>query len=159
MVAKRHISDLFEAEGIRNVGLEEVERDDGVWLITIGFSRPWDSESHNLFGMAPDPPQAHVQGCANRRYRRGDHIRHEPRGRHPKRGYAMISAVPVATYRVETFQEGDWWLVEVVGLDVKHTQARTLEDVREMARDLVALVPEIDEADVGPIEATENDWR
>ena len=57
MVAKRHIRDLFETEGIRNVGLEEVERDDGVWLITIGFSRPWDFESHNLFGMAQAPPR------------------------------------------------------------------------------------------------------
>ena len=57
MVAKRHIRDLFETEDIRNVGLEEVELEDGVWLITIGFSRPWDFESHNLFGMAPEPPR------------------------------------------------------------------------------------------------------
>ena len=42
------------------------------------------------------------------------------------------------------------------GLDDNHTQARTLEDVREMARDLVALVLEIDEADVGQIEVPEN---
>ena len=54
-MAKRHIRDLFETEGIKNVGLEEVERGDGVWRITIGFSRPWDFESDNLFGTTQAP--------------------------------------------------------------------------------------------------------
>ena len=44
-MAKKAISDLFEEEGIRNLGLEEVEFDDksGTWRVTIGFSRSWDA--------------------------------------------------------------------------------------------------------------------
>ena len=42
-IAKEHIVELFEDEEILNLGLEEVEFDDeGVWRITIGFSRPWN---------------------------------------------------------------------------------------------------------------------
>ena len=42
-VAKLHIIDLFEEEEIVNMGLEEVELDEeGIWRITIGFSRGWD---------------------------------------------------------------------------------------------------------------------
>ncbi len=43
-MAKNHIKDLFENEGISNLGLEEVDFDDqtSVWYVTIGFSRPWD---------------------------------------------------------------------------------------------------------------------
>ena len=71
----------------------------------------------------------------------------------------MTSAAATTTYRVETFQDGDWWVARVAGLDANYTQARTLEEVREMARDLIALALDIDEADVGPIEVTQNDWR
>ena len=41
--AKEHIADIFADESIMNVGLEEVEfnESDRVWVITIGFSRPW----------------------------------------------------------------------------------------------------------------------
>ena len=71
----------------------------------------------------------------------------------------MTSVAAITPYRVETFQDGDWWVARVVGLDANYTQARTLEEVREMARDLIALALDIDEAEVGPIEVTENDWR
>ena len=71
----------------------------------------------------------------------------------------MTSAVTLTTHRVETFQDGDWWVVRVAGLDANYTQARTFEEVEEMARDLIALALDIDEADVGLIEVTENDWR
>ncbi len=42
--AKDHINDLFKEEGISNLGLEEVEYDSeiGEWVVTVGFSRPWD---------------------------------------------------------------------------------------------------------------------
>ena len=50
-------------------------------------------------------------------------------------------------------------MARVAGLDANYTQARTLEEVREMARDLIALALDVDEAAVGPIEVTENDWR
>ena len=42
--AKTYVADLFDDEEISNVGLEEVEFDDALdrWIVTIGFSRPWD---------------------------------------------------------------------------------------------------------------------
>lgn len=42
--ARTYVADLFQDEGIENVGLEEVVFEDGedVWKITIGFNRPWD---------------------------------------------------------------------------------------------------------------------
>ncbi len=43
-VAVNYVSELFEHEKISNLGLEEIEFDDraGEWLVTVGFSRPWD---------------------------------------------------------------------------------------------------------------------
>ena len=45
-VARTHISDLFDSEGITNIGLEEVEFDMSAeeWNITIGFSRVWERQ-------------------------------------------------------------------------------------------------------------------
>ncbi|MCY4623080.1 MAG: hypothetical protein OXD34_14850 [bacterium] len=71
----------------------------------------------------------------------------------------MTSATTTSTYHVETFQEGEWWVARVAGLDANYTQARTLEEVPEMARDLIALALDIDEASVGQIEVTKHDWR
>ncbi len=56
-LSKQHIRELYEAEQIRNVGLEEVQLNGGVWSITVGFSRPWDFVSHNLFGASQDTPR------------------------------------------------------------------------------------------------------
>ena len=58
------------------------------------------------------------------------------------------------TDHVEAFQEGDWWLVRVVGLEANHTQAGTLEGVEGMARSLIALVLDVEEAEVGQIVVT-----
>ncbi len=46
-VAKEYLIDLFDGEGITNVGLEEVEFDENSfdWRITVGFSRPWDQKN------------------------------------------------------------------------------------------------------------------
>ena len=43
-LAKDFAASLLEAEKIRHLGLEAVERsEDGkYWLVTLGFSRPWD---------------------------------------------------------------------------------------------------------------------
>jgi hypothetical protein len=43
-LAKQSISEVFAEEPMIDLGLEEVEFDDssGAWLITFGFSRPWD---------------------------------------------------------------------------------------------------------------------
>lgn len=45
-LAKDHVNDLFAAEGIINLGLEEVEYDDvhEQWHITLGFSRTWNQQ-------------------------------------------------------------------------------------------------------------------
>ena len=42
--AKTYVAQLFADEGLSNLGLEEVEFDDGsgAWRVTVGFSRPWD---------------------------------------------------------------------------------------------------------------------
>ena len=44
-LAKKYVGEVFAGEPIKNLGLEEVEFDEksGVWCVTIGFSRPWDS--------------------------------------------------------------------------------------------------------------------
>lgn len=43
--AKEHIADLFQDEGVMDVGLEELQHypdgELGVWEITIGFRRVW----------------------------------------------------------------------------------------------------------------------
>lgn len=69
------------------------------------------------------------------------------------------TTVPATTYRVEAFQEGEWWVARVAGLDANYTQARTFDEVPEMARDLISLALDIDEAEVGEILVTEHDWR
>jgi hypothetical protein len=42
--AKEVITTIFAEESVENIGLEEVEFDQSAnqWLVTIGFSRPWD---------------------------------------------------------------------------------------------------------------------
>ncbi len=44
--AKKFVSELFENEGLVNLGLEEVDYDDArdQWRITLGFSRRWDNQ-------------------------------------------------------------------------------------------------------------------
>lgn len=51
--AKAYVSELFGYENISNLGLEEVEFDQatGDWLVTVGFSRPWDTPA--VFGQQP----------------------------------------------------------------------------------------------------------
>lgn len=43
-LAKDYVADLFADEGIGNLGLEEIElvADGRYWVVTVGFSRPWD---------------------------------------------------------------------------------------------------------------------
>lgn len=56
--AKKHVLDLFAEEQITNLGLEEVEyvegKADGVWKITLGFSRPWDEKRNTFAAKAAD---------------------------------------------------------------------------------------------------------
>jgi hypothetical protein len=43
-IAKDWVNHVYKEEEISNVGLEEVKfgSSDGLWYITIGFSRPWN---------------------------------------------------------------------------------------------------------------------
>lgn len=47
-----HIQTLFEHEQLTNLGLEEVEYDpqSGEWVVTVGFSRPWDYPPKTALG-------------------------------------------------------------------------------------------------------------
>jgi hypothetical protein len=52
--AKRWILDVMDDEQPTNLGLEEVEFDEaqGIWKITLGFSRPWNSSRNALSALA-----------------------------------------------------------------------------------------------------------
>ncbi len=54
-LAMKYVAELFEEEQIENLGLEEVEFEDGTdsWQVTIGFSRPWDHSSGLVLRAAP----------------------------------------------------------------------------------------------------------
>lgn len=70
--AKAYIRDTFAEDQIINVGLEEVEYDldDGEWLITIGFSRPWDRPRRSAFSAIPLlPGEERPPDPLNREYR------------------------------------------------------------------------------------------
>jgi hypothetical protein len=43
--AKTYLSDIYADEHVTNLGLEEVEHlpSDGKWVITLAFSRPWNT--------------------------------------------------------------------------------------------------------------------
>ena len=49
-IAKKYVIDLFEEEGISDIGLEEVVFASNSWTITIGFSRPWNRNIGSVLG-------------------------------------------------------------------------------------------------------------
>jgi len=56
--ALEHVTGLFDLDSASNVGLEEVEyiSQPSGWLITVGFSRPWDHQRPGI-GTALQPLQ------------------------------------------------------------------------------------------------------
>ena len=54
--AKKYVEDLFTEEGIKDVGLEEIEFDgtSGAWRVTVGFSRPWDRAKEPLLASVTE---------------------------------------------------------------------------------------------------------
>ena len=44
-LAKKHVAAMFEAEPIKEVGLEEIELQGDSWSVTIGFIREWPTSS------------------------------------------------------------------------------------------------------------------
>lgn len=61
--AKKYVQELFAQENISNLGLEEIEFNEaaGVWSITVGFSRPWETPQNALAVLARQlqPPRAY----------------------------------------------------------------------------------------------------
>lgn len=57
-IAKSYVAEVFGDEGARNIGLEEIERENGLWRVTVGFSRPWDAAPQSFLDLAiaPDGP-------------------------------------------------------------------------------------------------------
>lgn len=54
--AKAYANHVFSDENVANVGVEEVEKEDGIWRITLGLSRPWhEAGAASLFD--PRAPQ------------------------------------------------------------------------------------------------------
>jgi hypothetical protein len=55
--AKRWLFDVLQDEEVSNVGLEEVEFDQehGIWLITLGFSRPWNTVKNAFTQISGEP--------------------------------------------------------------------------------------------------------
>jgi hypothetical protein len=55
--ALEYVNDLFAAENISNLGLEEVEFDEkeNIWIVTVGFSRPWDYSTKNALTALANP--------------------------------------------------------------------------------------------------------
>jgi hypothetical protein len=61
-LAKSYVADLYEAESISNLGLEEVYAESGDWIVTLGFSRPWDRNAVGLAALAQQmsaPPRSY----------------------------------------------------------------------------------------------------
>ncbi len=53
---------------------------------------------------------------------------------------------PVSTYKAKAYREGDWWVIDVDGVGV--TQAKRLDQVEHMARDMIALMLDVDASTV-----------
>lgn len=58
-LAKDQVKTIFADEKIVNVGLEELDYDpaDGIWKITVGFSRPWDLNNSNRLSEVLNVPR------------------------------------------------------------------------------------------------------
>ena len=58
--AKAFVADVLAAEKVTNIGLEEVRLDEDQWLVTVGFSRPWDypNQKDPAYGAILLLPQA-----------------------------------------------------------------------------------------------------
>lgn len=57
-------------------------------------------------------------------------------------------------YRVEAERSGDWWAITVPSLSGLFSQAKRLDQVEATAREAIAMMLDIDESSVGPVEVT-----
>ena len=55
--AKSFVADLLSDENPSDLGLEEVDFDDnqGVWNVTVGFSRPWNKNMNVIMQLGGSP--------------------------------------------------------------------------------------------------------
>ena len=56
------------------------------------------------------------------------------------------------SYRVEVVRSGSWWAVTIPQIRGAYTQAKRLDHVEAMAREVIALMLDIDETDVGALD-------
>ena len=56
--------------------------------------------------------------------------------------------------RVEVVRSDDWWAITVPALQDVFSQARNLDGVPEIAREAIALMLDVDPAEVGPIDVS-----
>ena len=64
----------------------------------------------------------------------------------------MSPDAAIAGYRVEAVRSGDWWAITVPDLRGVFSQAKRLDRVEATAREAIAMMLDIDESDVGPID-------
>ena len=55
-IAKHHLQEIYQDETLLNLGLEEVENRVGLgWLVTLGFSRPWNNPLNPIVASLANP--------------------------------------------------------------------------------------------------------
>ena len=64
----------------------------------------------------------------------------------------MTTHKALAGYRVKAVRSGEWWAITVPALRGVFSQAKRLSRVEETAREAIAMMLDIDEAEVGQIE-------
>ncbi len=64
----------------------------------------------------------------------------------------MKPDVSTLGHRVDVVQSGEWWAITVPSLRGVFSQAGHLDDVPAAAREAIALMLDVDPADVGPID-------
>lgn len=64
----------------------------------------------------------------------------------------MTSRARAKSYQVDVVRSGNWWSITVPALTGVFSQAKRLDQVEAMAREAIALMLDIDNADVGDIE-------
>lgn len=65
---------------------------------------------------------------------------------------AQVTDNAATGYRIEVVRSGTWWAITVPALGGVFSQAKRLDQVEATAREAVAMMLDIDETDVGPIE-------
>ena len=64
----------------------------------------------------------------------------------------MTPDVSTLGHRVEVVQSGEWWAITVPSLRGVFSQASHLDEAPAAAREAIAMMLDVDPADVGPID-------